>query len=258
MFIKSNWRPTPIVWPAASFKIVPTVLVLVGAFVVFTVADLSALISSMITGDLSFQQLQKANGIPPGVELWSESAIYLALGLYLLAVLPKLSGLSLAALGIRAPTMRELATGLAGGIAGILTFQVAYFVIAAATHRHDTESAARSLDQTRGAIAWIVVAVISVVLAPLVEELFFRLYIFNALLRRFGFGFAATASATLFGLAHASSAWQVLTIALPIGCSGFVLAYVYARTRCYWSNVISHGVFNLLAVALAFLRHAHG
>ena len=93
------------------------------------------------------------------------------------------------------------------------------------------------------------------VLAPIIEELAFRAFLFNAFSRYASLGVAAVVSGVLFGLVHAASAQQLLTVALPLALGGVVLAGVYSISRCYWSNVISHALFNSISLVAVFVFH---
>ena len=94
---------------------------------------------------------------------------------------------------------------------------------------------------------------LAVVFAPLVEELAFRVFVFNAFWRRMPLLLAAVASGVLFGAIHATSPSELLTIGLPLMGGGVVLALVYARTRCYWSSVLTHAMFNGITVVAFFV-----
>jgi len=62
-------------------------------------------------------------------------------------------------------------------------------------------------------------------------------------------------SGILFGLAHAQSISQVLTVSIALAGGGTVLALVYSWSRCYWSNVITHALFNAFPLVLFFVFH---
>ena len=77
--------------------------------------------------------------------------------------------------------------------------------------------------------------------APVTEEFAFR-GITTAVLRRWGDWPAVIFSALIFGMAHYSI--QSLPVVLT---AGFVMAYLYVRTRNIWVNIFVHILNNLVA-----------
>ena len=85
-----------------------------------------------------------------------------------------------------------------------------------------------------------------VVMGPVVEEVFFRGFLFRALAPRLGFFVAATASAALFSATHLDAA-----LAGPAFLSGVVFAWVYWRTGSLWPSVLAHTTQNAIAFGVA-------
>jgi membrane protease YdiL (CAAX protease family) len=92
-------------------------------------------------------------------------------------------------------------------------------------------------------LAWIAWAV--VVLAPLLEELMYRV-ILQSTCERF-----APAWLAVVGVAVLFSAVHNPTDILPLIPLALLLGYVYHRTRSYLSVVTAHGLFNLANLLLA-------
>lgn len=86
-----------------------------------------------------------------------------------------------------------------------------------------------------------------IVIAPLVEEIFFRGFIYTGLREKYGWIAAALISAGLFALAHI----QPLTMP-PIFLMGLVFAYLYQRTQSIWPAVIMHLATNTLGLTAAY------
>lgn len=107
------------------------------------------------------------------------------------------------------------------------------------------ETASRHPGFILGALA------LTVILAPICEELLFRGLVFNALKRRFGVVTGVLVSGLVFCLAHGS------ILALPaIWLMGVILAIVYHRTGSLWVSIIAHSTNNLIATAAAAIaRH---
>ena len=75
--------------------------------------------------------------------------------------------------------------------------------------------------------------------APVVEELLFRVVVYRWLARRLGVVTGVTLSALLFGLIHMS-----LFALLPITLLGVLLALVFERTGNIWACIALHAIFN--------------
>ena len=86
-----------------------------------------------------------------------------------------------------------------------------------------------------------------VIVAPFVEELFFRGFVFPGLRNRWGWKRGALASAGLFALAHI-----VPTSFLPIFVLGFVFAFLYQTSDSIWPPIVMHMVFNGANLALVY------
>ena len=85
------------------------------------------------------------------------------------------------------------------------------------------------------------------VFTPLVEEFVFRGVIFGSL-RRYGFGYAAVASALLFGLAHGSPAQLAYALA-----SGLVFAAVYEVSGSVRTGILLHALNNTVSFVFTAL-----
>lgn len=95
-----------------------------------------------------------------------------------------------------------------------------------------------------------VLAGISIVfLAPVVEEVFFRGFIFAGLRRIIGLWPAAIISSLLFAVVHAQSG-----LVIPFTVVGLLLAYLYHRSKSIYVPVAMHFFFNAFSfLALVFL-----
>lgn len=85
--------------------------------------------------------------------------------------------------------------------------------------------------------------VMSVVLAPLVEELLFRGAMFAALLRRWGIWPAALVPSLIWGLVHVQYAWWIVGW---IAGSGILLAMVRWKSGSLYPPILLHAAWNLL------------
>jgi membrane protease YdiL (CAAX protease family) len=93
---------------------------------------------------------------------------------------------------------------------------------------------------------WLLLA--GVVVAPLVEEVFFRGFLFAGLRKRYEWQTAALISSALFALIHLQ-----LTSVLPIFLLGYIFAYLYHRSNSIWPAILMHVTTNGLALGTAYL-----
>ncbi len=107
--------------------------------------------------------------------------------------------------------------------------------------------------------AWMM-AVFGLTFAPLVEELFFRGFMYPALARRLGEAAAVVITGALFALIHTSqlaNAWAPLLLLLVVGV---VLTAVRARTGSVGTTLLVHigyngTLFSMLYIASDHFRH---
>ena len=96
---------------------------------------------------------------------------------------------------------------------------------------------------------FLVLFVLSVFVAPPVEEIFFRGFIFGGLRGRWGTVGAAFASGALFGLAHVGNPGTIYLLP-PVAAVGALFAVGYVYTGSIIPGMIAHFLFNLLQVSL--------
>jgi len=143
--------------------------------------------------------------------------------------------------------------GIAIGIGGQIVIAIMY-----APFQHDIRNFnAPSQKLTGGSHGggFLVIALATVILAPIMEELFFRGLLLKALVRLFtpvvspsrarvaGVVLAVIADGLLFGLAHGE--WVQFA---GLAFFGIVLAVVSYRTGRLGMNMVAHASFNLVAV----------
>ncbi len=254
----STWAPSalsPILWPKAAWN--PwLVLATVGGVLFFMFVPV---VVYVIIYDVIRQGTQvhpQAVMPPPFQLLLAQIFSYVPLVAFLAFVLPMVSRVSYAELGIRPPTARDVIIGLLGTVAMWLTVVVASAIATSLTHRHDTEQAVAMLKGLKSPLSIATFFLVASVLAPIVEELTFRVFVFGALTRYFPIWLSALLSGLLFGAAHYGGPGQFVTVSMPLALGGMVLAYVYATSRCYWSNVITHATFNTINVVALVFFHA--
>lgn len=102
------------------------------------------------------------------------------------------------------------------------------------------------LDVLRGMASPAGFVIAGVVAAPLVEEIFFRGFLFQGLRQGLGWNKAALISSAIFATMHLQ-----LVAVLPTFLLGYVFAFIYNRSNSIWPGVILHFLVNSFAMCLA-------
>jgi hypothetical protein len=115
---------------------------------------------------------------------------------------------------------------------------------------HDLEEPVRRVTDSAHGGAFIALAIVVVVGAPVVEELFFRGLVLRSLQRRFGDTWAVVGSAVIFGVAHFEPLQLPALVAL-----GLILGAMAVSTKRLGPSIFVHAGFNLVTmIALAVQR----
>lgn len=111
----------------------------------------------------------------------------------------------------------------------------------------------QALRETKSPAGLVIAAVVA---APLVEEMFFRGFLFQGFRQRWGWNKAALLSAGVFAAMHLQAASL-----LPTFLMGYIFAFVYNRSNSLWPSVILHFLINSFGMcamlALLQLPPAH-
>ena len=94
---------------------------------------------------------------------------------------------------------------------------------------------------------WLLLAV-GAILAPVVEEITFRGFIFAGLRQKYGWQKAALISSAIFAAFHLS-----LTALIPIFILGYIFAYLYQQSDSIWPAILMHLLTNTLSLGAAYL-----
>ena len=104
----------------------------------------------------------------------------------------------------------------------------------------------------------VLMGLFAVSFGPLMEELFFRGFLYPVLTRRFGMLAGIVATSLLFGLIHAAQlafAWGLVLIIFLVGT---VLTIVRAKTGSVGASFVVHVAYNSTLVVLGALATHHG
>jgi membrane protease YdiL (CAAX protease family) len=89
--------------------------------------------------------------------------------------------------------------------------------------------------------------IVGAIFAPLVEEIFFRGFLFQGFRARYGWITAMLLSAAIFAVAHLD-----LVVLIPTFILGCLLAYVYHRSNSIWPGIILHFLVNSFGLLGAY------
>lgn len=238
--------------PGALGLAVLLIIVVFGAGIVVAAA---VLLSQAAAHGLSLFDVQRAAAsgkLPPYMimpQIVIQGIMDIVVAVVLLAMLPRWSKRSLAQLGFVRPSRNVVLIALAGTIAMFSLADGLSSLIARLLHSSHEQVAIQMIKQIMHSPGQkVVVILLTVVVAPICEEIIFRVFVFNAALRYTGFWPAAVISGLLFGAAHLDK-----IAFLPLALGGIVLCYVYYRTGNAYASMISHAGFNAVpTIALLF------
>ena len=89
---------------------------------------------------------------------------------------------------------------------------------------------------------------VGAIIAPFVEEIFFRGFLFQGFRQKYGWLPAILLSSAIFGAAHLDPVSLIPTFIL--GC---VLAYVYHRSNSLWPGIIFHAMINSFSLCAVYV-----
>ncbi len=241
---------SPITFPPDAFSPGATILTLVGGLLIlFGVIIMGGVIWIALHG-LDTAAMQRSLIGLFGIELQSVAEI--AVVLFLIAVLPVISKTSLRDLGFRAPDMTDAGKIVAAIVAMFVLVTALGSLLSTALHFKTQELAVQVFLHMHG-LDKVLFALFAVVVGPVTEEFVFRIFLFNAMRKWWGFWPGAIVSSILFGLAHGQQPFtpaMVVSLSLPLAIGGMILCWVYVRTGSAWSNMITHASFNALSLLL--------
>lgn len=156
---------------------------------------------------------------------------------------------ALGRLGLRRTSLMNF--GAPAAAAGIyISFAIGYSILltllGVTAEQDDITQEFGSCDEASGIVA---AGLLIVVVAPIVEEVFFRGLLFGGLRRRLDFWPAAIVSGLIFGSIHFTGP-DTLAIIPQLAVFGIALNWVYERTRSLWFAIFLHAINNAMAFAV--------
>jgi membrane protease YdiL (CAAX protease family) len=90
-----------------------------------------------------------------------------------------------------------------------------------------------------------VLLVVTAVVAPFCEEVYFRGFLYSAFRKSMGVNTALFLSSLLFALAH----MEIYSF-IPIMAIGWVMAYIFEKTKSLFTVIFLHAVYNLILILI--------
>ncbi|GAC1324365.1 MAG: CPBP family intramembrane metalloprotease [Chloroflexota bacterium] len=159
-------------------------------------------------------------------------------------------------LGLRPLPRRTLVTwGLGGGVVGLILLDVVGTLLAQYGLRPN------QLEQfnfvlTEGPLAFLLLLVSAGVIAPVIEELFFRGFLFGMYRRRQNAFVAYTVSSVLFTVLHLEPGRMTLAqmagLAVGILMLALILSFLFDRTESLYPSMLAHGLNNATGLLLFY------
>lgn len=96
-----------------------------------------------------------------------------------------------------------------------------------------------------GNISSNILLIVVTIVAPFSEEIFFRGYLYSAFKKAWGVNAGLFLSALLFALAHL----EIYSF-IPIFIIGWILAYIFEKTKSLFPVIFLHAVYNLILILI--------
>lgn len=135
---------------------------------------------------------------------------------------------------------------------GMLAFYVLTAAYAAIVDPQAEQDVTDSLGAGDGTLGLIAAGTMVIVIAPFVEELFFRGFFYRALRTRYPVVVAALVVGVVFGAIHFDfEGADGLLILPPLAFLGAIFCLVYEKTKTLWATIGMHAFNNTIAFAVA-------
>ncbi|HEX2162249.1 MAG TPA: type II CAAX endopeptidase family protein [Thermoleophilaceae bacterium] len=131
---------------------------------------------------------------------------------------------------------------------GMLAFYILTAVYSVIVEPDVEQDVTDSLGAGEGTLGLVAAGLMVIVVAPFVEELFFRGFFYRALRTRFPIALAAVVDGVVFGVIHFNfEGADALLILPPLAFLGVIFCLVYERTKSLWAVIGMHAFNNTIA-----------
>jgi CAAX protease family protein len=182
--------------------------------------------------------------------------IPMLLVVYVRLIMPR--GVTWAELGLRPLPLRYLLpVGIGAGLVGLVIVGVVGAVLSQIGLQQNQIENEFGFVRIEGPYAFAVVLIFAAVVAPVVEELFFRGFLFGLYRRRQPVWVAYLASSLLFTLLHLMPGQmnlpQMAGLSVGIFLLAMLLAWLYQRTGSLYPGMVAHAVNNATGLILFYV-----
>src|SRR3990172_2055728 len=205
----------------------------------FLVGLPAAAVAAVIAGGSNIESDHAALAVVLGANLLLEFFLLATVALFTV----RKYNVSWAAVGLRLPERGGwwLPLALLGG--ALVAIWVYFAVIAALGAEPTSNIPDEAFDSVP---LTVLVGILSLALAPVMEETFFRGFLFGGLRGRWGVFFAALFTGFLFALAHVDP-----LVFVPFTAVGMIFALGYVYSGSILASTIAHLLFNAISFGLA-------
>ena len=145
----------------------------------------------------------------------------------------------------------ELGPALGWAALGMLVFYLVTALYGTYIQPDAEQGTVEALGGDQGTLGLIVAGAMVIAVAPVVEEVFFRGFLYGALRSRLGIWLAAGINGALFGVIHYSfESVEALLLVPPLALLGFLFCLVYERTGSLLPVIGMHAFNNTVAYAV--------
>jgi len=141
----------------------------------------------------------------------------------------------------------KLAPALGWAVTGLLTFYAFALTFTALLGLDEEQTTLDDLGAEDSTLGLVLAGALVVVIAPVVEEFFFRGFFYRAIRNRLSVLPAALISGGVFGLIHASTGIEAVP---TLAVLGVIFCLVYERTKSLYPVIAMHAFNNTLAYGL--------
>ena len=132
-------------------------------------------------------------------------------------------------------------------LALVLIFLVSFIYVFVLKSVFGIEAPPSKIDELvqSGNISGNILIAVTAVVAPFCEEIYFRGFLYSAFKKNFGVTLGLLISSLLFAAAHLE-----LYSFIPIMVIGWILAYIYEKTKSIFTVIFLHSAYNLILISV--------
>lgn len=129
----------------------------------------------------------------------------------------------------------------------LLIFFVSFIYVLALRSVFGIEAPSSKIDELvrSGNVSGNILIVVTAVVAPFCEEIYFRGFLYSAFKKNFGVTIGIFLSSFLFAAAHLEPYSFI-----PIMVIGWILAYIFEKTKSIFTVIFLHSAYNLILISI--------